>query len=457
MRSAFALLVLASVGACTADLPFGGALITCESNAECPTGSVCVSSYCAPADSPCISGSGTTALDDGTTCTVGSTTGACHSGQCAICGDRVTEPGESCDDGNDNNTTDSCTQKCQPPQCGDGYLQAGEQCDDGNTSAGDGCLPNCVLNTCGDKSVDPATETCDDGNNDNANDGCNACQLNQWAPSIIVGYGLDRAANNYSFFDIENMVADGGQGIYVLDRGVTTLWRYDRTASRLTPVTRNDGKGGPLVIPEGAIATQTGLGILNGLAIDTNGDIYIGVSLGTPIPYSAFQDIDPDGDLPVEGLGITTVPVVLRIDTNGQLHNVAGNGQICADTSDACGNGILGLDAQLYQVTALAFDQNGDLLIGDYYTLWRLDHVTGILTRVLGSFYDFPDDGCTTPACNATGPAVDALVTRIGGIAVDSAGGIMVSDGYKGRLLRVDPDTKAVSLLPSTGLKFPKV
>ncbi|MEM7153458.1 MAG: fibrinogen-like YCDxxxxGGGW domain-containing protein [Myxococcota bacterium] len=41
------------------------------------------------------------------------------------CGDGVVDPGEQCDDGNDDDT-DACTRQCQPPSCDDGLLSGGE-------------------------------------------------------------------------------------------------------------------------------------------------------------------------------------------------------------------------------------------------------------------------------------------------------------------------------------------
>jgi cysteine-rich repeat protein len=56
--------------------------------------------------------------------------------------------------------------RCGPSFCSDGFLDeaAGEECDDGNADPEDGCLPNCVLNVCGDGFVNPEAEACDDGN-----------------------------------------------------------------------------------------------------------------------------------------------------------------------------------------------------------------------------------------------------------------------------------------------------
>ncbi len=52
------------------------------------------------------------------------------------CGNGVIDPGEVCDDGN-NQSGDGCPADCTE-HCGDGVLDPGELCDDGNRIDGDG-------------------------------------------------------------------------------------------------------------------------------------------------------------------------------------------------------------------------------------------------------------------------------------------------------------------------------
>jgi cysteine-rich repeat protein len=93
------------------------------------------------------------------------------------CGDNVVEPGEECDDGNEQ-SGDGCDSECltELNACGDGQLNETEICDDGNTLSGDGCRADCQgLELCGDGLLDPA-EACDDANVNNG-DGCDSnCQ-----------------------------------------------------------------------------------------------------------------------------------------------------------------------------------------------------------------------------------------------------------------------------------------
>ncbi len=85
-----------------------------------------------------------------------------------LCGNGITDPGETCDDGNIING-DGCSADCKSAEaCGDNVTNtdAGEVCDDGNTDDGDGCSSDCKSNeTCGNGITDSAKgEACDDGN-----------------------------------------------------------------------------------------------------------------------------------------------------------------------------------------------------------------------------------------------------------------------------------------------------
>lgn len=96
----------------------------------------------------------------------------------AICGDGLVYEGvEACDNGPDNGPNGACLADCQANQCGDGLLGPGESCDDGNEDDDDGCSSTCELEFCGDGVVQVG-EQCDDGQNGDPDDGCtDACLL----------------------------------------------------------------------------------------------------------------------------------------------------------------------------------------------------------------------------------------------------------------------------------------
>jgi fibro-slime domain-containing protein len=140
-------------------------------------------------------------------CDAGGDAGCIAPPKAAVCGDRIIDPGESCDDGNIT-PGDGCALDCKAIEanfacptpgspcvstmvCGDSVITGTEQCDDGNAASGDGCSSACALEpgwtcsipgtacgatACGDGYL-AGTEDCDDGNLTD-NDGCSpTCRL----------------------------------------------------------------------------------------------------------------------------------------------------------------------------------------------------------------------------------------------------------------------------------------
>jgi cysteine-rich repeat protein len=100
-----------------------------------------------------------------------------------VCGNRVVELGEDCDDGNTRDDGNGCDGSCRKNAvCGDGVVQSlYETCDDGNTSDdGNGCDADCHRNSvCGDGVIQSLFETCDDGDAVDTGNGCSStCRRN---------------------------------------------------------------------------------------------------------------------------------------------------------------------------------------------------------------------------------------------------------------------------------------
>lgn len=97
------------------------------------------------------------------------------------CGNGIEDPGEACDDGNQDET-DGCLSDCRWAFCGDGHVREGvEECDDGNTRSSDGCNALCTLERCGNGVIEPPEE-CDTGA-DLSDTEPNACRTDCRAPS----------------------------------------------------------------------------------------------------------------------------------------------------------------------------------------------------------------------------------------------------------------------------------
>ncbi len=158
----------AGTGACFTGKDARG--LPCRADRDCGLDQPCISGFCGGVVASGSTGSdpvcGDQLVDPGEECDDGNedNTDACLN-TCinATCGDGFTGPGEGCDDGNEVDD-DACTNECALATCGDGILQTGESCDDGNSEDTDACLSTCVDAVCGDGAVWSGMEECDDGN-----------------------------------------------------------------------------------------------------------------------------------------------------------------------------------------------------------------------------------------------------------------------------------------------------
>jgi cysteine-rich repeat protein len=109
------------------------------------------------------------------------------------CGDGNVDPGEECDDGDNNDNANRCLRSCAFAVCGDRLTRSDlsdpnaegyEECDDGNTDDEDACRSNCLNAVCGDGLIrtdltptDNDYEECDDGNTTSTDRCTNQCTI----------------------------------------------------------------------------------------------------------------------------------------------------------------------------------------------------------------------------------------------------------------------------------------
>ena len=146
-------------------------------------------------------------------------------------------------------------------------------------------------------------------------------------------------------------------------------------------------------------ATETEISLVDGIAVDKNGNIYI-----------AMRDHN----------------IISRVDTHGNMTRFAGTGE-----SGFSGDDGKAIEARLKIPAGLTFDKKGNLYIADRnnHRIRKVD-TRGIITTVAGNgTAGFSGDG---------GKATQAQLNLPSGVAVDDKGNIYISDRSNNRVRVVD-------------------
>ena len=202
------------------------------------------------------------------------------------------------------------------------------------------------------------------------------------AQLLPVGVAVDAAGSVY--------IGDFGDNeVRKVSGGVISRVAGDGRACTNLAATPSCGDGGP--------ATAAQLGQPWGLAVNSDGDLFIADSNDEEV-----REVTPGGT-------ITTV---------------AGNGAVCR-AAPTCGDGGPATSAQLWAPHALAIDTAGNLYIGDANDA-EVRRVTpaGTITRVAGT-----GTRCSSaPACGDGGSATAAQLSSNDGLATDGAGNVYIAD-----------------------------
>jgi sugar lactone lactonase YvrE len=203
--------------------------------------------------------------------------------------------------------------------------------------------------------------------------------------------------------------ADGN--VFIADTANNRVRRVDARTGIITTVAGNGTSG---FAGDNGPATSADLNGPNGLALDSDGNLYIADT----------------GNQRVRAVDLQT----------GVIRTIAGNGYAgwLGDTGRA-------VRANLSRPTGLAADGSGNLFISDTNSnrVRRVELRTGIITRYAGSW--------SNQALGDNGPAHRARLNDPAGIAVDRTGNLYIADNFQHRVRRVDAHTGIITTVAGRG------
>lgn len=193
-----------------------------------------------------------------------------------------------------------------------------------------------------------------------------------------------------SLLGVDGVAVDGAGNVYIADS--TRIRRVDSTGT----ITTIAGTGEYGYSGEGGPAVEAALDEPQGVAVDGRGNIYIADSTR-----------------------------ILKVDSTGVITTVAGTGEW-----GYSGDGGPAVEARLQLATKVAVDGAGNLYIADTLNqrVRKVDS-TGTITTIAGTGrFGYRGD---------EGPAVEAALGQVKGVAVDAVGNLYITDGNSVRKLQI--------------------
>ena len=210
------------------------------------------------------------------------------------------------------------------------------------------------------------------------------------------GYSGDgNLAVNAQFDGPTDLTYDSNGNLFFVD-GQNSVVRKIDTNGIISTIA---GNGIPGYSGDGGLATDAQLYVPYGIVFDSNNNLYI-------------SEIGNN--------------VIRKIDTNGIISTIAGNG-----IQGYSGDGGLATDAQLYGPFGITFDKNYNLYIGERYNnVIRKIDTNGIITTIAGNGNQgYSGDG---------GLATDALLYGCRSVTFNDNGDLYIADGNNHVIRKID-------------------
>jgi sugar lactone lactonase YvrE len=278
------------------------------------------------------------------------------------------------------------------------------------------------------------------------------------------GDGGPAASANLNF--PSGILVDNQGVIFVADTSNSRVRKIDTSAQQIITTFAGSGSLG-----DGGPANSAVLSPFNGLARDSQGNLFIGDSVSDLIrevstsgTISTVAGIPFYGEAPIGDGGPATkaslsFPSGLAFDSHGNLFVADTNNSSVREISTAgiittyagnltggnSGDGGLATQAQLSNPYGLGFDAADNLYIadGDNNNVRRVDAITHIITTVAGNG--------TAGFSGDNGPATSATLNLPSNVKVDSQGNLLIADFFNSRIRRVDHVTGVITTFAGNG------
>src|SRR5437660_815761 len=225
------------------------------------------------------------------------------------------------------------------------------------------------------------------------------------------GYSGDGGPATSARLNLPGEIAlDTNGNLFIADSQNGRVRRVDASTGIITTVA---GNGGFTFSGDGGLATAASLNHPAGVALDTNGNLFIADA------YNCR---------------------VRRVDgSSGIITTVAGNGEFSFS-----GDGGPAIAASLWLPIGVRVDTDGNLFIADLYNhrVRRVDASTGIITTFAGS----GQSGVSGDGGLATSVDISPV-----GVAIESSGNLLIADADSKRVRRVHPSSNLIATVAGSG------